>query len=43
MADSIVLIDGPRLTSLMIEQGVAVTHYRVLRLPRVDQDYFDGD
>ena len=43
MADSIVLIDGPRLTSLMIENGVGVTHYRVLRLPRVDDDYFDGD
>ena len=43
VADNIVLIDGPRLTSLMIEHGVGVTHYRVLRLPRVDGDYFDGD
>lgn len=43
VADSIVLIEGPRLTSLMIEHGVGVTHYRVLRLPRVDGDYFDGD
>ncbi len=43
VAESIVLIDGTRLTSLMIEHGVGVTHYRVLRLPRVDGDYFDAD
>lgn len=43
VADSIVLIDGVRLTSLMIEHGVGVTHYRVVRLPRVDEDYFDAD
>ncbi len=43
VADSIVLIDGARLTSLMIEHGVAVSHYRVVRLPRVDEDYFDAD
>lgn len=42
VADSIVLIDGVRLTSLMIEHGVGVAHYRVLRLPKVDEDYFDG-
>jgi restriction system protein len=38
---SIVLIDGNRLTSLMIECGVAVAHYRIVRLPRVDLDFFD--
>lgn len=43
VAENIVLIDGTRLTSLMIEHGVGVTHYRVLRLPRVDGDYFDAD
>lgn len=43
VADSIVLIDGARLTWLMIEHGVGVTHYRVVRLPRVDEDYFDAD
>ncbi|HLG16200.1 MAG TPA: restriction endonuclease [Blastocatellia bacterium] len=43
VAESIVLIDGARLTSLMIEHGVGVAHYRVLRLPRVDGDYFDAD
>ena len=41
IAESVVLIDGARLTSLMIEHGVGVTHYRTLRLPRVDGDYFD--
>lgn len=43
VVESIVLIDGARLTSLMIEHGVAVSHYRVLRLPRVDDDYFEAD
>ena len=43
VAESIVLIDGSRLTSLMIEHGVGVSHYRVLRLPKVDDDYFDSD
>lgn len=41
ISESVVLIDGAMLTRLMIENGVAVTHYRVVRLPRVDQDYFD--
>lgn len=41
VADSVVLIDGSRLTSLMIDHGVAVTHYRIINLPRVDGDYFD--
>ena len=43
VAEAIVLIDGPRLTSLMIEHGVAVAHYRLLRLPKVDEDYFEAD
>lgn len=43
VAESIVLIDGARLTLLMIEHGVGVSHYRVLRMPRVDEDYFDTD
>ncbi|MEO6602126.1 MAG: restriction endonuclease [Polyangiaceae bacterium] len=42
ISDVVVLIDGARLTSLMIENGIAVTRYRVLRLPRVDGDYFDA-
>jgi restriction system protein len=43
VAETVVLIDGGRLTSLMIEHGVAVTHYRTVRLPRVDNDYFDPE
>jgi restriction system protein len=43
VAESIVLIDGRRLTTLMIEYGVGVSHYRVLRLPKVDDEYFDSD
>jgi restriction system protein len=43
IAETVVLIDGQRLASLMIEHGVGVTHYRVLRLPRVDGDYFDAE
>jgi restriction system protein len=39
--DSIVLMDGFRLTSLMIEHGAGVSPYRLLRLPKVDADYFD--
>lgn len=42
ITETVVLIDGQRLASLMIERGVGVTHYRVLRLPRVDGDYFDA-
>lgn len=41
IAENVVLIDGARLTRLMIENGVGVAHYRVVRLPRVDQDYFE--
>jgi restriction endonuclease Mrr len=40
MGENVVLIDGARLTRLMIENGVAVTH-RTVRLPRVDPDYFE--
>jgi restriction endonuclease Mrr len=41
VSESVVLIDGATLTRLMIENGVAVSHHRVVRLPRIDQDYFD--
>jgi restriction system protein len=41
ISETVVLIDGTNLTRLMIENGVAVTHHRVVRLPRIDQDYFD--
>jgi len=38
--ESIVLVDGARLTALMIEHGVGVTH-KQLTVPKVDSDYFD--
>ncbi|HSK78559.1 MAG TPA: restriction endonuclease [Thermoanaerobaculia bacterium] len=41
VSENVVLIAGARLTSLMIEYGVGVTHHRVIRLPRVDGDYFE--
>lgn len=41
VSDSIVLVDGTRLSTLMIDHTVGVTHYRVIRLPRIDGDYFD--
>jgi len=38
--ERIVLVDGKRLTALMTEHGVGVSH-RVLKVPKVDSDYFD--
>jgi restriction system protein len=43
VSDNVVLIDGTRLTQLMIDHGVGVSHYRVVRLPRVDGDYFESN
>ena len=40
VSDSIVLVDGARLTALMIEHGVGVTH-KPLKVPHVDSDYFE--
>jgi len=38
--DGIVLIDGARLASLMIEHGVGVSH-NVVKVPKLDSDYFE--
>ena len=38
--ERIVLVDGPRLASLMIEQGVGVSH-RIVKVPKLDSDYFE--
>lgn len=40
VAGSIVLIDGTRLTELMIEYGVAVANTPI-QMPRVDSDFFE--
>jgi restriction system protein len=37
---SIVLVDGQRLANLMIDHGVGVSH-KAIRVPKVDNDYFD--
>lgn len=42
VAETVVLIDGGRLTGLMIDHGVGVTH-RAVRLPKIDADYFDSE
>jgi restriction system protein len=39
VSDSVVLVDGARLTALMIEHGVGVNH-KPIRVPQVDGDYF---
>ncbi len=38
----IVLIDGQRLTELMIEHGVGVSTFARHELKRVDESYFEG-
>ena len=40
VSGSLVLVDGTRLASLMIEHGVGVSHTS-LRIARVDLDYFE--
>jgi restriction system protein len=39
----VILIDGRRLTELMIEHGVAVRSGRVLEFKRLDEDFFSED
>lgn len=43
VSDSVVLIDGKRLAALMLEAGVGVSHYRTLKLARIDDDYFEDE
>lgn len=38
--EGMVLIDGPRLTGLMVDFGVGVSA-QVVKIPKVDSDYFD--
>jgi restriction endonuclease Mrr len=37
---TIVLIDGPQLAQLMLESGIGVSQTGVVRLLRLDEDYF---
>jgi len=40
--EGMVLIDGQRLASLMIDHEVGV-NTRVLKIPKIDSDYFDEE
>jgi len=40
--EGIVLVDGPRLVSLMIDNEVGVTS-RIVKIPKLDSDYFDEE
>jgi restriction system protein len=39
----IILIDGERLASLMVDHNVGVTPVGVYELKRIDSDYFEGE
>jgi restriction system protein len=41
-SDKIVLVDGARLTQLMIDYRVGVSH-KAVQIPRIDSDFFDDD
>ena len=38
-----ILIDGKRLTELMIEHGVGVRSSRMIEFKRLDEDFFSED
>lgn len=42
VSESLVLIDGERLTELMIDHEIGVTH-RTLKQPRVNAEFFEAD
>lgn len=42
VSGSLILVDGKRLVSLMIEHGVGVAVASTLTVPKVDYDYFEG-
>jgi len=39
---SVVLIDGPRLASLMIDHEVGITP-RIVKVPKIDMDFFEEE
>ena len=39
----VILIDGVRLADLMIEHGVGTRDYRMLKVQRLDEDFFNED
>jgi restriction system protein len=40
LQNTIVLVSGTELADLMIDHGVGVAEYKVVRLKRIDEDYF---
>ncbi|MCB1321531.1 MAG: restriction endonuclease, partial [Leptospiraceae bacterium] len=40
---NIVLIDGKLLAALMIDHGVGVGFQKAIKIPRLDEDYFNND
>ena len=42
-AQHIILVDGKRLTELMIEFGLGVSTQSTYRIRRIDSDYFADD
>lgn len=40
ISQKVILIDGPRLSELMIEHNIGVTTTRTISLKRIDSDYF---
>lgn len=42
VSGSLILVDGRRLVSLMIDHGVGVAVASTLKVPKVDYDYFEG-
>ncbi|PTW61375.1 restriction system protein [Breoghania corrubedonensis] len=43
LAQRVVLIDGARLASLMIEHGVGVRTHRIIEFKRLDEDFFSEE
>ena len=43
LTQRIILIDGQRLTELMIEHGVGVRLNRAIEFKKLDEDYFDEE
>ncbi len=42
VAHNVILIDGDKLSDLMIEHDVGVSPYQVIKLKRIDSDYFEN-
>jgi restriction system protein len=43
LTQRVILIDGRRLTELMIEHGVGVRLNRAIEFKKLDEDYFDEE